>query len=199
MRRARPASHACRSSRPASMVLPRPTSSAISSLGGQLSYMRWKARIWCGHGVTAEVASPIRSPPFGMAGAWRMKPRPAAAGPPAAAGAPARASPPPDLSALSAARTSRPEGAEAARRSPGETAAVAPSPPPARRARSRRGTGPPWAKSFSSSSRCARVPVQSVKTWKLSQLCRQPCSVSLMLPLKASRLPALSSMMPAFS
>ena len=43
MRSAFLASHACRSSSPASMVFPSPTSSAISSLGGQLSYMRWKA------------------------------------------------------------------------------------------------------------------------------------------------------------
>jgi hypothetical protein len=36
------------------MVLPKPTSSAISMRGGQLPYMRLKARIWWGQGVTAQ-------------------------------------------------------------------------------------------------------------------------------------------------
>ena len=41
-----PDNQACRSRRPASMVFPRPTSSAIRSFGGQVLYKRSNALVW---------------------------------------------------------------------------------------------------------------------------------------------------------
>ena len=55
------------------------------------------------------------------------------------------------------------------------------------------------AKLPSSAATCASPPAHEQKTWKLSQLCCQPCGVSLMLPANATRSPVLSSITPAFS
>ena len=56
---------------PAVMVLPRPTSSAMSIWQGHESRSRWYVLTWWGQGVTVDVTSPTWEP-FQARAAFRM-------------------------------------------------------------------------------------------------------------------------------
>ena len=197
-----PDNHAYRSSKPAWIVLPKPTSSLIINRGGQWSTMRSNARVWWGQGTTALVASAIRAPPSPW-GAPQMTCQTsrrsssaltftASAGAASAIGGSGSA---PPACARADFRRSGSWSSTGKNRSRSSRTAAGTSSTRARLALSAHS----WANVRSSASTCLAPPSQSQKTWKDSQLWIQPCAVSLMLPAKASRLPVLSSMTPAFS